>query len=80
MEFRSRQATEPESALPGYLDDARRLFADAVAGTGAGSRTRTQPPRDPPLTADFEHLRWFWLPREIASELEGCEVSAGAGI
>ncbi|HUQ06696.1 MAG TPA: aminotransferase class V-fold PLP-dependent enzyme [Kofleriaceae bacterium] len=78
MEYRSRQATEPESALSGYLDDARRIFADAVVGTGG--RTRTQPPRDPALTADFEHLRWFWLPREIASELEGREVSAGAGI
>jgi selenocysteine lyase/cysteine desulfurase len=78
MEYRSRQATEPESALSAYLDDARRIFADAVVGTG--QRSRTQPPRDPPLTADFEHLRWFWLPREIASELEGREVSAGSGI
>jgi selenocysteine lyase/cysteine desulfurase len=78
MEYRSRQATEPESALTAYLDDARRIFADAVVGTG--QRSRTQPPRDPPLTADFEHLRWFWLPREIASELEGREVSAGSGI
>jgi hypothetical protein len=49
-------------------------------GDPAGPRTRTQPARDPALTADFEHLRWFWLPREIASELEGREVSAGAGI
>jgi selenocysteine lyase/cysteine desulfurase len=78
MEYRSRQATEPESALSAYLDDARRIFADAVVGSG--QRSRTQPPRDPPLTADFEHLRWFWLPREIASELEGREVSAGSGI
>jgi selenocysteine lyase/cysteine desulfurase len=74
MEYRSRQATEPESALPGYLDDARRIFAEAVVGQRARS------PSDPAVTADFEHLRWFWLPREIAGELEGREVSAGAGI
>ncbi|MBZ0231931.1 MAG: aminotransferase class V-fold PLP-dependent enzyme [Deltaproteobacteria bacterium] len=74
MEYRSRQATEPESALPAYLDEARRIFADAVVGR------RTRAARDPALTPDFEHLRWFWLPREIASELEGRECSAGAGI
>ncbi len=74
MEYRSRQATEPESALPGYLDDARRIFAEAVDGR------RGRVARDPLLTPDFEHLRWFWLPREIAGELDGREVSAGAGI
>ncbi|MBE7450038.1 MAG: aminotransferase class V-fold PLP-dependent enzyme [Kofleriaceae bacterium] len=75
MEFRSRLATEPESALAGYLDEARRIFAAAAAG--ADDRPRAA---DPPLTADFEHLRWFWLPREIAAELEGRELSEGAGI
>jgi selenocysteine lyase/cysteine desulfurase len=75
MEFRSRHATEPESALAGYLDDARRLFAEAVVG----ERRRVQP-RDPVMTRDFEQLRWFWLPREVLSELEGREVSVGAGI
>src|SRR5690606_495731 len=55
MEYRSRQATEPESALPGYLEEARRIFDDAVVGR------RARAPRDPSLTPDFEHLRWFWL-------------------
>lgn len=46
--------TAPESALAGYLDDARALFArrrgadDEVDATG--------------LSADFEALRWFELP------------------
>jgi hypothetical protein len=45
--------TAPESALAGYLDEARRLFAGAdVSGDGAA----------PDLGADFEHLRWFELP------------------
>ena len=52
--------TAPESALAGYLDEARALFAG-------------EPPEPPPtaertdaddrVTADFEHLRWFDLPR-----------------
>lgn len=73
MEYRSRHATEPESALPGYLDEARRVFARATTA-------ERRPSREPVLTADFEHLRWFWLPREVAAELAGPELSAGAGI
>jgi len=66
MEYRSRHATEPEEALPGYLDEARRLIEEAVAGS------RTMPPlEDPPLTGDFEHLRWFALPGEVLAELQG---------
>jgi selenocysteine lyase/cysteine desulfurase len=45
---------EPERALAGYLSEARRILAA---------------PRDTPdavdLGADFEHLRWFWLPAEV---------------
>ena len=44
----------PESALPGYLDEARRILLAERA------------PADPvELGPDFEHLRWFWLPHEI---------------
>lgn len=66
MEFRSRHATEPESALAGYLDDARRLVAAVGAGAAAGSEC-TEVDR----TADFEALRWFPLPNEVAAELAG---------
>jgi selenocysteine lyase/cysteine desulfurase len=45
---------EPESALPGYLEEGRRILA--------APRTTPQPTE---LSADFEHLRWFWLPHEI---------------
>ena len=66
MEFRSRHATEPESALAGYLDDARRLVA-AVGAGAAAPRDCTDAER----TADFEALRWFPLPTEVAAELAG---------
>lgn len=61
LEFRSRHATEPEWVLSGYLNDARRVLSEA---SGAGSTAS-----DPERTADFEHLRWFPLPGEIAREL-----------
>ncbi len=61
MEFRSRHATEPEWSLPGYLEDARRIIDEAVAELACAP-----PLQDPPLTEDFEHLRWFAMPAEIA--------------
>ena len=45
----------PESALAGYLEQARRLLRGAV-GRRADATTRR------PGVADFEHLRWFELP------------------
>jgi selenocysteine lyase/cysteine desulfurase len=45
---------EPETALPRYLEEARRILA--------APRTAPEPVQ---LSADFEHLRWFWLPHEI---------------
>jgi selenocysteine lyase/cysteine desulfurase len=66
MEYRSRRATEPEWALPSYLEDARKIFA-AAAGECATSCERLD------LTEDFEELRWFPLPDEARAELEGHE-------
>jgi len=45
---------EPESALPRYLEEARAILAAPRPS-----------PRASQLSADFEHLRWFWLPHEI---------------
>jgi len=49
----------PESALQGYLDEARRIVTRADADGRADS-----PGEDlsGALSADFEHLRWFELP------------------
>jgi selenocysteine lyase/cysteine desulfurase len=49
----------PESALPGYLVESRRLFATSPSPEG-----EIEPLE---LGSDFEHLRWFWLPQEIVA-------------
>ena len=54
---------EPEAALPRYLEEARRILA-----------TPRGPAAPIHLSADFEHLRWFWLPQEIS----GYPVSTSA--
>jgi selenocysteine lyase/cysteine desulfurase len=65
LEFRSRHATEPEAALPGYLDEARRIIA-ATHTEYAGLELAERP-----MTQDFEELRWFPLPGEVLAELRG---------
>jgi selenocysteine lyase/cysteine desulfurase len=48
---------EPESALASYLSEARDIL-------NAAHRI----PEPMKLGADFEHLRWFWLPQELSAE------------
>jgi selenocysteine lyase/cysteine desulfurase len=57
LEYRARHATEPEWALPSYLEEAARIFA------GAGP---CDSPHKPELSRDFEQLRWFPLPGDAA--------------
>jgi selenocysteine lyase/cysteine desulfurase len=53
-------ATASDAALPGYLDQAHRLLAArSPSGDGDGDASGL-----PGLSADFEALRWFVLPRE----------------
>jgi len=66
MEFPVHRRREPESGLAGYVEDARRILAAASAGPWPGPAVDRRP-----LTDDFEALRWFWLPDEIALELAG---------
>jgi len=49
---------EPESALPSYLEEARRILAAPRSA-----------PKPVELSADFEQLRWFWLPAEFPALL-----------
>ncbi len=65
MEVRSRHATEPESALPAYLEEADRILADALASYASPVMEVA-----PPVTT-YEDLRWFPLPGEILAELRG---------
>jgi len=65
LEYRSRHATEPESALPGYIEEANEIIAAATL------EFQTLQLVDPVRTADFEELRWFPLPSEALAEIRG---------
>ena len=65
MEYRSRHATEPEWALPGYIDEAKKIIAATSAEFASLSIEEL------PRTTDFEELRWFPLPSEVLEELRG---------
>jgi selenocysteine lyase/cysteine desulfurase len=64
LEFEGPRATEPETALRGYLEQARRIIRDVEAAPPRG------PLRDPEVTTEFEQARWFPLPGEALSELQ----------
>lgn len=59
MEYRSGRTTEPEAALAGYLEEARRILV------AAGEELSSMTVEDPELSPDFESLRWFPLPSEV---------------
>jgi selenocysteine lyase/cysteine desulfurase/CRP-like cAMP-binding protein len=63
LEFRGPRATEPESALARYLDEARRIIREIEAGA------ELPVPHDPKMTPEFERIRWFPLPGEAAAQL-----------
>ncbi len=60
LSYRSRHATEPEWVLTTYLEDARRILDQALRDAALERSA------DPVVSEDFEHLRWFALPGEIA--------------
>jgi len=59
MHWPAHRRTEPESRLADYLDEARRLL-DAPPRPTASPETLA-------VSDDFESLRWFPLPSEIAA-------------
>jgi selenocysteine lyase/cysteine desulfurase len=65
MEYRSRHATEPEWALPNYIEEAKKIIAATV------EEFRTLEIEEAARTSDFEELRWFPLPSEVLDELRG---------
>ena len=71
LQYRVRHATEPESVLPGYLAEARRILTAPPIDLD---------PRDPVAPPGFELLRWFVLPTEAARELTGGSWGQGAEI
>ena len=63
LRYPAHRHREPEQRLETYLADAERILADPVAVLG--------PPPAPEaldVDTDFESLRWFWLPEEIATQ------------
>lgn len=66
IEYRSRHATEPEWALPGYLDEAHKTLERRMEALGV-----PEPESKSTMSPDFEALRWFPLPNEIHAELKG---------
>ncbi|MGD2067507.1 MAG: aminotransferase class V-fold PLP-dependent enzyme [Gemmatimonadota bacterium] len=64
--YPSRHLWEPEERLADYLEEARRIFAEArpggVAGPGDGAAVGTVDG-----ASDFESLRWFPLPGEVGA-------------
>jgi hypothetical protein len=65
MEYRSRYATEPEWALPNYIEEAKKIIAATV------EEFRSLEIEEVARTSDFEELRWFPLPSEVLAELRG---------
>ena len=57
-----RRRSAPESALTGYIEEARRILSTA------GPADVITPI---PMSPDFEKLRWFPLPEELQEELLG---------
>ncbi len=70
LEYRSAHVREPEWALDTYLEEASRIM---LTSQGTGKRIE-----DPPLSPDFEELRWFPLPSEVVGELGGMEFAGDA--
>jgi selenocysteine lyase/cysteine desulfurase/CRP-like cAMP-binding protein len=64
LEFQGPRATEPESGLRRYLDEARRIIHQTEAAPPAG------PLRDPEVSPQFEEARWFPFPGEALAELQ----------
>jgi hypothetical protein len=65
LEFSGVRATEPESALARYLEEARELLA------AAGTVPDGEPLTDPVVSEEFERVRWFPLPGEALAQLRG---------
>lgn len=56
--FQAHRHSEPETELPRYLAEARGRLAAPASGLVEDHQD---------LSAEFEQLRWFWLPSEIVS-------------
>ena len=58
MHYAAHRHREPESRLADHLDEARAILAEAPYGVDEAAVE---------VSADFEALRWFWMPAEVAT-------------
>ena len=65
--------TAPEGVLANQLAAARRIIADVEASPPADALL------DPPLTDDFERIRWFTLPSEGLALTGASSARGGSG-
>ena len=79
LEVRSRHATEPEWALQGYIEEAERIVATAVAEFQAPAPSRPAPIDEQAFDPEIEQLRWFPTPAEVLRELQGHEPLTHCG-
>ena len=75
MTWPSHRHHEPESRLAEYLDGGAR--DPGPCRRGRSPRPRSRPARVGP---DFEALRWFLLPEDVAAEAGPAEVGGVAGV
>jgi selenocysteine lyase/cysteine desulfurase len=61
MDWPSHRHHEPESRLAAYLDEARAFLGRPVVMPSTPSFEAAD------VGPDFETLRWFWLPEEVAA-------------
>jgi len=61
MHWPSQRLHEPESRLADYLEEARAIMARPVVAPASPSIESGA------VGPDFESLRWFWLPEELAA-------------
>lgn len=57
MRYEHRPQRDADGVLANYLEEARRLLAEAPLAAPPGDELE--------VTADFEQLRWFTLPHEV---------------
>jgi selenocysteine lyase/cysteine desulfurase len=74
LRFTSSHAQARDTALAGYLEEARRLLATRPAPPDGDT------PALPGLSADFEALRWFVLPPECLAGAPVDPVASTAGV
>ena len=63
MQYRSRHATEPEWALSGYIEEAKKIIAAREVVD------RDTPRKKYGFDSELDRLRWFPLPNEINERL-----------